>query len=104
MKRFFFVLATLGGIVLSACANRFECSASYFDMEFSPTNRGDDDLYILKIANSGRVTIRTRMDGNATAKPGEHFLNKEGKKLWRLKSVDVKIGKVIIEGIMFSCG
>jgi hypothetical protein len=91
---------------LSACTTqeKFHTTISYFDMKFSPMDRGDAELYLLKVSNSKKVTIKTR-SGLATARPGEYFITTtSGEKLWLLKSVDTDTGEVVIQGVEIGCG
>ena len=75
---------------------------TYLDVEMSPSEPGDLDMYLLKISNSGLVTVRTRY-GLATARAGEYFKTSSGVELGKLKSVDIKTGKVIYEVAIIAC-
>lgn len=98
-----FLLALSLCLFLGSCTSSSESQStiSYVDVVISPADREHSDYRLHKITSSGRVTL-TSKDGLATARAGEYFMTQTGHRLWKLKSVDVKTGRVVIETIL--CG
>ena len=70
----------------------------YEEVVLTPEHRSETeclDVTLIKISKSGMVTIKTT-HGIATGKEGEMLTTVKGEKLWRIKSVNLDTGKVVL--------
>jgi len=97
-------------MLLSGCAThrQFVCKPYFEPFELSPKSRHDNGygITLISITCSRLVTIRLDNGKLARAHPGEEFKLRDGESAqgFRLRSVDIPSGRVIIEGEIFVMG
>jgi hypothetical protein len=89
-------------LALSGCAssdNVYHTTESY-EFTLSPAERANpnEGVKLVSMSRTGRVTIQTTNGIRWRAKQGERFVNDRGGHSYSLKSVDLKTGKVVLEG------
>jgi hypothetical protein len=100
----FFPLVLIVAMFFSSCA-RHEgyCVGEPEPFELSPSHLNEYGIRLASISNSGLVKIQCPDGEFAYARTGESFEHRDGSNagFYRLRSVDISSGHVIIEGMRF---
>ena len=105
-------ICAAAAVLFTGCASqhRWTCRPWPDPFELSPSHRNDRayGVTLISISRSRRVTIRLA-EGKpgyrlAYARPGEEFKLRDGSstQVYRLRSVDLASGKVVVEGTIFA--
>ena len=104
--RWFVRLASLVALGFSACAEpKLVCQGSTATTRLSPAHRRDNGFELVSISQSRKVTVKDSNGALMHARPGEHFVFKNGEDTpgyTTLRSVDLSTGEVVIEGMEFA--